>query len=304
MKIIASLLLAAATLTAMPAAASVIIWNGADKLDHDGNITTAPTLAGQLVAIRGNGRYDQFLGNGDATVNLGLHVNGQWQTVSSAALNASGKLNDLLPKTSFAPVTFDAIGVNDGGGASYGLGVCASVGGCFSGLTGTQFIFAKPREAIWTGSDVIGSDAEFAVTPFIADRFVGATGTGTLGQQPGFHPQAGQLWAHVDGVWTFVTGTDYGASGSLSTLFAPSSFTRGTIDRLALLRVDEFGTRSGLPASLCSALNACFQHMDLESFQFGLVAGVPEPSSWAMLIAGFGMAGGAMRRRRTAGAVA
>ncbi|WP_310476325.1 PEPxxWA-CTERM sorting domain-containing protein [Sandarakinorhabdus sp.] len=32
----------------------------------------------------------------------------------------------------------------------------------------------------------------------------------------------------------------------------------------------------------------------------GTVAGVPEPSSWAMLIAGFGLVGAGMRRRRTA----
>ncbi|OYU15929.1 MAG: hypothetical protein CFE37_03605 [Alphaproteobacteria bacterium PA4] len=30
--------------------------------------------------------------------------------------------------------------------------------------------------------------------------------------------------------------------------------------------------------------------------------GVPEPASWAMLIAGFGLTGAAMRRRRGAGA--
>ena len=30
------------------------------------------------------------------------------------------------------------------------------------------------------------------------------------------------------------------------------------------------------------------------------IAAVPEPTSWAMLIAGFGLTGAAMRRRRTA----
>lgn len=34
------------------------------------------------------------------------------------------------------------------------------------------------------------------------------------------------------------------------------------------------------------------------------VTGVPEPQSWAMLIVGFGMAGGMMRRRRAAGLTA
>jgi hypothetical protein len=37
------------------------------------------------------------------------------------------------------------------------------------------------------------------------------------------------------------------------------------------------------------------------SYELGLApGGVPEPASWAMLIAGFGLTGAAMRRRRTA----
>jgi len=36
----------------------------------------------------------------------------------------------------------------------------------------------------------------------------------------------------------------------------------------------------------------------------GLAGGVPEPASWALMIGGFGMAGGMLRRRRTAAAVA
>ncbi len=304
MKTIASLLLIAAGLGAVPTAASVVTWTADDKLIHDGSSATAPIYASQLVAIRGNARYDQLVIAHLATVNFGVHADGAWYNFTAAQYGESGKLSAILPAKAFTPVTFDAIGVNDGGGSSFGLAFCGSAGGCFSGMAGTQFIFAKPREAIWTGTDTIGGDAEFAVTPFAADRFLGATGTGTLGQIPVLSAQAGQLWAHVDGVWTFVTGTAYGATGSLSTLFAPSSFTGGTIDRLALLRVDANGIRSNFPASLCSALSACFQHMDLESFQFGLAGSVPEPSSWAMLIAGFGMAGGAMRRRRTADAVA
>jgi hypothetical protein len=38
---------------------------------------------------------------------------------------------------------------------------------------------------------------------------------------------------------------------------------------------------------------------DLMAFDtMGYDLGVPEPSSWAMLIAGFGLTGAAMRRRR------
>ena len=298
MKTIASLLLATATLTAFPAAASTITWTGADELDHDGSVATAPTLAGQLVAIRGNARYDQLLGDGGATVNFGLHVNGQWQVVSSATRSASGTLNALLPKKSFAGVTFDAIGVNDGGGKSFGSELCPLVGGCFRGMQGTQFIFAKPREVLWTGSNVIGGTEELAVIPFSANRFLGATGAGAFGQMPGV-PQFVQMWAHVDGVWTLVSGSAEGANGSLSSLFAPSSFKGGMIDKLAMVTDNRFGTRPNFSADTCDFFKGCFRNMDLMSFQFGAVGSVPEPSSWAMLIAGFGMAGSAMRRRRS-----
>lgn len=39
---------------------------------------------------------------------------------------------------------------------------------------------------------------------------------------------------------------------------------------------------------------------DLRAMEFGSAAAVPEPASWAMLIGGFGMMGGALRRRRAA----
>jgi hypothetical protein len=32
--------------------------------------------------------------------------------------------------------------------------------------------------------------------------------------------------------------------------------------------------------------------------RFGLTASVPEPATWAMMIVGFGMVGGALRRRQ------
>jgi hypothetical protein len=47
---------------------------------------------------------------------------------------------------------------------------------------------------------------------------------------------------------------------------------------------------AGLPVHSLSVTNLTFQVQEL--------TGVPEPSSWAMLIAGFGLTGAAMRRRR------
>ncbi len=51
--------------------------------------------------------------------------------------------------------------------------------------------------------------------------------------------------------------------------------------------------------------NAGYDYFGLDGISFNVapsppVGGVPEPASWAMLIAGFGLTGAAMRRRRTA----
>jgi hypothetical protein len=47
-----------------------------------------------------------------------------------------------------------------------------------------------------------------------------------------------------------------------------------------------------------------FVFQNVASKEVTAVDGVPEPANWAMLIAGFGLTGGAMRRRRTAAAAA
>ena len=41
-----------------------------------------------------------------------------------------------------------------------------------------------------------------------------------------------------------------------------------------------------------------------DNFEFGTLTGVPEPSSWAMMLLGFGLAGTALRRQRAQRAVA
>ncbi len=46
--------------------------------------------------------------------------------------------------------------------------------------------------------------------------------------------------------------------------------------------------------------NYSFAALTGETLNITLAGGVPEPASWAMMIAGFGMVGGALRRRRVA----
>jgi hypothetical protein len=42
-----------------------------------------------------------------------------------------------------------------------------------------------------------------------------------------------------------------------------------------------------------------FTDADLPGYQAEQIAGVPEPTTWAMMIAGLAFVGGAMRRRAT-----
>lgn len=66
-------------------------------------------------------------------------------------------------------------------------------------------------------------------------------------------------------------------------------------------------TRTDIGVRFRELVNVSFVSNDPGGVAFGSfafsAAGVPEPASWAMLIGGFGMAGGALRRRRTAALV-
>lgn len=67
--------------------------------------------------------------------------------------------------------------------------------------------------------------------------------------------------------------------------------TLGTTNRRVFFTADAGETITGLRFK---STNVAFEVDNV----YGIVAGVPEPQSWAMLIAGFGMIGAASRRRR------
>ena len=107
-----------------------------------------------------------------------------------------------------------------------------------------------------------------------------------------------------------------GANAGVAINFLPPSITTGSFSRmydltLASSYTGGFITASGGTVALAqtrfvNALYAGSVYYNLHTSSFpggeirGNLSAVPEPESWAMLIAGFGLAGVVMRRRRVA----
>lgn len=77
------------------------------------------------------------------------------------------------------------------------------------------------------------------------------------------------------------------SNGSFSTLLTAGSYTLGVYDY--------YGTQDQAYQSGTPGTNSA-QRNDL--FTFNLTSAVPEPASWAIMLAGFAMIGGALRSRR------
>ena len=114
-------------------------------------------------------------------------------------------------------------------------------------------------------------------------------GEGIVGPMAHSHgqPMNWTIDLHVDGVWqTVYTQFLEDNQQSLNDLGA-IAFTAGSVDAIQL------GCDS------CS--NNTFHQFSDASFTLGAV---PEPATWAMLVAGFGLVGATMRRRAAAAAIA
>ncbi|NNM75900.1 PEP-CTERM sorting domain-containing protein [Sphingomonas sp. ID1715] len=64
-------------------------------------------------------------------------------------------------------------------------------------------------------------------------------------------------------------------------------FTSGSAN-IARIVITEFDENDANPDS----------NIGYDTFRFGAINAVPEPASWALMVAGFGLAGAATRRRR------
>ncbi|WP_235902800.1 PEPxxWA-CTERM sorting domain-containing protein [Sandarakinorhabdus oryzae] len=111
------------------------------------------------------------------------------------------------------------------------------------------------------------------------------------------------LPGNSDPNFTFRISLDGGAPTDLATLTIPAnqagtwfglstSFNSGTATTVQLSLINANNLRQGND----------FAVDDITLSTRSVVNGVPEPSSWAMLLAGFGAVGGLMRRRRTVAA--
>ena len=100
---------------------------------------------------------------------------------------------------------------------------------------------------------------------------------------------------------------DIQTGGDVYTLFAPGSGDAAIGTTCVASGSTACVIATGLPQSLASTITAmnggwgicCFGYSDLVvTVSSGL--GVPEPQTWALMLAGFGLAGVALRRRATA----
>jgi hypothetical protein len=102
----------------------------------------------------------------------------------------------------------------------------------------------------WTGSDLFEPSEDITVPFFVANQFLGATGTATYGEMPGLLQRA-SLQARIDGVVTqiatsvFVNGSTLVPLTLSSQWGASSSFPTGTIEAIRIVAIDSVGNSSG-----------------------------------------------------------
>jgi hypothetical protein len=96
-----------------------------------------------------------------------------------------------------------------------------------------------------------------------------------------------QLLVQIGALQTFYTLTSTGG-------FLNKAFTTQTINYVAT------GASTTVAFTIFSSTHPGFNDPMIDGVSFGAPGGVPEPATWALMIAGFGLAGAALRRRAIA----
>jgi hypothetical protein len=178
-------------------------------------------------------------------------------------------------------------------------------GAATSGLTNSAFASIAPSGNFATAPSytLAGVTFDNANTDFL----INGSFFGTNQPYGGATFYSGQFGALT--TISFAGATAFGiVYGSYNNAGSPISFTLsdnsvftttmpGTVRSLAF-----FGFTSTTPITSITVNNqfSGSQVFDVVSLSIGSAAVVPEPQSWALLIAGFGLVGAAMRRRRAA----
>ena len=108
----------------------------------------------------------------------------------------------------------------------------------------------------------------------------------------------------------FYTDTIYHPAGSSSSEFLEISFAPASLSSLTIFgRTDCCSQRDMYNVQIFAGSNLLYSGVlnadnDLHSASVSFGSAVPEPTTWSMLIAGFGLVGAAARRRRTLAAAA
>jgi hypothetical protein len=266
---------------------TIITWTGSDSFDTQQAIHIPETDAGQLVEIIGPGTYGQVSGV-PQTVELSIGSGAAFTAISTSAFGAHGALSAILPAATFQSRFFDRLEITAVGGASE---LCGVPGACFHDMTGTEFVFARPGEVVWTGDASAPVSETLMFAPIRADGLASIDGSAVFTQATGV-PQTPTLEIHLNGRWVTIDTGGFGGSGSLKRLFDPTAFANGIVDGIELTGgsgfVDQYGPAAG------------YSDLSLESFQFALAsapASAPEPSTWAMMLVGVGLTGSGLRRR-------
>jgi PEP-CTERM motif len=274
--------------------ATLNVLSGSNKFLNGATLTNAGTVnwsSGNL-----------FLQNASQLVNTGtIAITSDNSIINNGGAASSIVNNGLIEK------------IAGGGTTTLASGLALDNNGTINVLSGT---IALP--SAFNNDGTLGGTGTFSSTNLTNDGSIapGAAGAaGTLSLTGNYIQSAtgvlrSQLASTASSDLFRVSGTA-GLNGTLA-LSCILSCAISTGDSFVLL--DSIGNLSGTFANITTSgflngftYNVIYDYgsdlVRLDITNAGMVAGgVPEPANWALMIAGFGLAGSAMRRRRAAGA--